>query len=122
MEKGLAIIERDETETKAFFIDHEALEFTRQNAKTKKRLADIEEENKIKEKQHRKESRVQARRRAYLAKTVGYICTRCVLSVAVAWAGMAGMIHPAICVPVSVFFICAACLRLGKLFGFIGNK
>lgn len=40
MENGIAIIERNEAETKAVFIDQEALECARLNMRTEKRVAD----------------------------------------------------------------------------------
>ena len=44
MQKGMAVIERDDVKTKAVFIDHEAVEFARLSAQTKKRLAKAEAE------------------------------------------------------------------------------
>lgn len=117
MKKGLAIIEANETETNAVFIDHETIEFARQNAKTKKRLSDAENAQRKAYQANRKAEREKARRIAYTVRSMEFILVCACLIVALTLAGTAGMIHPAICIPVSLFCLCAACLRLGMWFG-----
>lgn len=117
MEKGLAIIEKTDTETKGFYIDQDALEFARQNAMTKKRIAHAEAVQRKAEQTRRKNERAEARRKAYNLNTVKHILIHTGIIGAVTWAGTAGMIHPVVCIPVSIFCLCAACVRLGAWFG-----
>lgn len=119
---GIAIIEKTDTETKGFFIDQDALEFARLNARTNKRISHAEAVNRKADRQCRKAEKMAARRKAYNLQTVGYVLTRCGIIGAVTWAGMVGMIHPAICIPVDLFFLCAVCLRFGAWFGRVTKK
>ena len=114
MNKGLAVIEVNDTETKSFYIDQDALEFARLNAKIKMRSDSAE---KAKKKATTKAEQAKARRKAYNLNTACRILFSCAICSGVAWAGIAGMIHPIIYVPVSLFCLCAACLRLGAWFG-----
>lgn len=117
MEKGLAIIEVNEAETKSVFIDQDVIEFARLNAKTKKRIDHNEAVQRKAYQTNRKAEKVEARRKAYNIKTFSHILIHGGIIGAVTWAGTAGMIHPAICIPVGLFCLCAACLRLGAWFG-----
>lgn len=117
MQKGLAIIERDDTKTNAVFIDHEVVEFARFAAQTKKRLAKAEAEQRNESRIRRREEKMKARRRAYTARTVSSVLTCGGICVGAAWAGMAGLIHPAIYFPVITACLCVACVRLGLWFG-----
>ena len=116
MNKGLAIIEVNDTETKGFYIDQEALEFTRLNAKTKKRLANSEAEKREATRNSSKAEKAEARRRAYNIHTLGYVLGRFAAAGAVTWAAWAGLVHPIISIPVTLFCFSAACLRLGAWF------
>ena len=116
METGLAIIEKTDTETKGIFIDQETIEHARINALIKKRTMKAEADQREADRNRRKAEKAEARRKAYNLDTIKYILIRCGIIGAVAWAGMAGMIHPAICIPVGLFCLCAACLRLGEWF------
>jgi hypothetical protein len=117
MKNGLAIIEKTDNETKGFYIDQDALEFARINARTNKRIAQAEADNREADRQSRKAEKMAARRKAYTLKTFGYIFTNFAVCGAVAWAGTAGMIHPVISFPVSIFCLCVACVRFGAWFG-----
>ena len=117
MEKGLAIIEVNEAETRSIFIDKDALECARLNARTKKRLAHAEAVRCKAEHDNRKKERAEARRKAYNLNTVKHLLIYGGMIGAVTWAGTAGMIHPAICIPVSLICLSGACLRLGAWFG-----
>lgn len=117
MNKGLAVIEVNDTETKGFYIDQDALEFARLNAKTKKRVDAAEAEKKNASNSHTKAEKEKARRKAYALKTVGRILLNCAICCAAVGAGIAGLVAPIIYVPVSLFCLCAACLRLGAWFG-----
>jgi hypothetical protein len=122
MQNGLAIIEKTDTETKGFYIDQDALEFARMNARTDKRISKAEAANREANRQCRNAEKMAARRKAYTLKTIGYILTNCAVCGAVAWAGMAGMIHPIISIPVSIFCLCVACVRFGSWFGRVTKK
>ncbi len=115
MEKGMAIIERDEVETKAVFIDHEIIEFARQNARTKKHVADAKGAK-------RKAEKAKARKWAFTSNTLVYMLTRGGFIVAVNAAASAGLIHPAISIPVTVLCLCAVCIRFGVWLGKVGEK
>lgn len=117
MNKGLAIIEVNDTEAKSFYIDQDALECARLNAKTKKRIAKAEQIRREADQRRRKEAKLEAQRREYNVRSICYILSRCMVSMAIAWATWSGMIHPMVSVPVITFFLCAACLRLGVWMG-----
>ena len=117
MNKGLAVIEVNDTETKGFFIDQDALEFSRLNAKVKKRLDQAMKSKKKATATNTKAERAKAERKAYTMKTAAHILLDGAVCCGVVWAGIAGLIAPVIYIPVSVFCLCAACLRLGAWFG-----
>ena len=118
---GLAIIEKTDTETKGFFIDQDAIECARLNALTKKRIAHAEavkrKADQTRRKAEKAAEKAEARRKAYNLNTAKHILIHSGIIGAVAWAGTAGMIHPAICIPVGLFCLCAVCVRLGAWFG-----
>ena len=117
MEKGMAIIERDEVETKAIFIDHEIIEFARQNARIKKHVADANEamqkEEKAKHTATQKAEKAKARKRAFTNNTIAYMLKRGGIIVAAAVAANAGLVHPVISAPIIVLCLCAVCIRFG---------
>lgn len=117
MENGLAIIEKTDTQTMGFYIDQDVLEFAKLNAKAKKHIANAEDAKRKADQARRKAEKAEAQRKAYTLNSIGYILTRCGIAWAVTWAGTAGMISPVICVPVSLFCLCTACVRLGAWFG-----
>lgn len=117
MEKGLAIIEMKDNETKSVFIDKEVLEYARLNARTKKRVAKAEKAQNEAERNRYRAAKVAERRRIYTLKTIGYVLLRFVVCGAVAWAGIAGLIHPIVVIPVILFSLGTACLRLGTWIG-----
>ena len=121
-ERGLAIIEANETETKGFFIDQDALEFARLNARLDKHRKETAKAQKKEACKNSKAAKAKAQRKAYTLKTFGYILANCAVCGAVAWAGIAGMIHPIISAPVSVFCLCVACVRFGLWFGRVVSK
>lgn len=117
MQKGVAIIERDETKTKAFFIDHEVIEFARLNGQTKKRLAKAEADHRKADREHRKAEKAKARRRAYTIRTVRDVLFCISIIGGVAWGGAVGVIEPVACIPVIGVAACVACVRCGLWFG-----
>jgi hypothetical protein len=90
----------------AIFIDQEALEFAKQNMRTKQRLEKCqkakEERNRFKKEMERNANRV----------LIDVLACG-----AVALAGTSGLIHPGLWVPFSVIALCGACVRLGMWFG-----
>lgn len=96
-------------------------EINNQEAAEFKLLNDRAAENNAR-KETIKAERAKARFIAYTIKTVVTIATFGVLSAAVTWAGTVGMIHPYICVPVSLASLCAACLLFGVWFGRVYKK
>lgn len=123
---GLAIIEKTDTETKGFYIDQDALECARLYARTKKRLDHAEAVRRKAEqtrlKAEKAESRRKAYNKAYNLNTFKHILIHGGIIGAVTLAGTAEMIHPYICIPVGLFCLCAACLRLGAWFGRVVKK
>lgn len=116
-EKGLAVIETTDTETKGFFIDQDALEFARLNAKLDKQRMANEKAQKKADRKHTKAEKAKAERKAYTLKTAGRVLLNCAICGASGWAGIAGLIHPIISAPVSVLCLCVACVRFGAWFG-----
>lgn len=117
MNKGLAILEVNDTGTKGFYIDQDTLECARLNAKTKKRVELAEQKKREAARLRRKAEKVEAQRRAYTAETVKYVVSRCGLAIAVTWAGTLGLVHTAVCILAVTFCLCTACLRLGQWTG-----
>ena len=117
MRNGLAIIEKTDTGTTGIYIDQEALEFARQNARTKKHIAHAEAVRRKAEHDNRKKEQAEANRKAYNLNTVKHLLIYGGVIGVVSWAGTAGMARPEICIPVSLFCLCAASMRLGKWFG-----
>ena len=121
-EKGLAVVEVNDTETKGFFIDQDALEFARLNAKLDKQRKENEKAQKKVVCKNSKAAKAKAQRKAYTLKTAGYVLANCITCGAVAWAGIVGLIHPIISIPVSIFCLCVACVRFGAWFGRVVKK
>ena len=117
MNKGLAIVEVSDTETKSVFIDQEVVEFARLHAQTKKRVAKAEREKRIADSIKRKSEKVAARRRAYNIETLCFVLSRCGIAVGAGWCCAAGMIHPVIGIAIAIFSLCGACLRVGEWIG-----
>lgn len=113
MQNGLAIIKKTDNGTKGFHLDQETIEFARLNALTKKRIERAAAERRMEIQNRRKAEKAEARRKAYTVKAVGQIVAHIAACYAVVWGGQAEMIHPTIAVPVSLFFLCAACVRFG---------
>lgn len=117
MEKGLAIIEATDTGTRGFFIDQEQVEFARQNAYTKKHREARAKAEKEARRNRRRAEKAEARRKEYTVRTFCDVSIRFAISVAVTWAAWAGMVHPIISIPVGLFCLATACLRLGVWLG-----
>lgn len=115
MKNGMAIIERDEVATKAIFVDHEVIEFARQNARTKKRVADVKGAQ-------RKAQKAKERRTAFDVNTIVYMLIRGGIIVAANAAASAGLIHPVISTPIILLCLCAVCIRFGVWLGKGGAK
>ena len=113
MEKGMAIIEVNDTETKGFYIDQDALEFSRQNAKVNKRINTAAKDQKAAERKKRRAEAVKAQRRAYNLATFKFIANRVAVTTALGFAVAEGLASPYIFIPVAVFCLATACLRLG---------
>lgn len=114
MEKGLAIIEKTDTETKGFYIDQDALEFARQNAKVNKRLAEAAKDQKKADRKHRRAATAKAKRKAYTKDTIKYVASRAFITAALAAAVTADWASLYLFIPVFLFCLSTACLRLGK--------
>ncbi len=117
-ERGLAIIDAPcSVEPDCIYIDQDIIECAQLNARTKKRIAQAEAEQREAERSRRRAEKAEAKRMAYNIATAKYIAIRCAIIGAVTWAWTAGMIHPFICIPVALFCLCTSCLRLGEWFG-----
>ena len=117
MQNGLAIIEKTDNGTRGLHIDQETIEFSRLNALTQKRIEKAAAEQHMEIQNRQKAEKAEARRKAYTLKSVCRIMAYIVAYYAVIGAGNDGMIHPVISVPVSLFFLCAACVNFGAWFG-----
>ena len=117
MEKGMAIIEMNEAETKAVFIDQDVLECARLNLRTEKRVAEAEKAQMENQRIQSKAEKEQARFRAFTMKTLKAVLIRSGIIGLVAWGAKNGMIHPAIAVPVMLFCLCTASVKAGVWFG-----
>lgn len=116
MEKGMAIIEVNDTETKGFYIDQDALEFARQNARVNKRLAEADKDQKKADRKHKREEAAKAKRKAYTIETIKYVAVRAFITAAVAAAVTVDLASLYLFIPVFIICLSSACLRLGKWF------
>lgn len=113
MEKGLAIIEVNDTETKGVHIDQETIECARLNALTKKLAHKRELARKEAEYKRIQEEKAKAKRKAYSLDSTAYILLRLATIGGSAWACVAGLIDPIIGIPVGLYCLCSGCMRLG---------
>ena len=109
---GMAIVERNDVETKAIFIEQEALELARLSALTRKHRAEHEREQMVADMKHRKARKAEERRRAYNRATAKYLLTRFAFSGVMVAGWAAGLIHPV--VSASLISLCQASERLGE--------
>lgn len=107
---GLAIIDRTESGTRGVYIDQDTIECARLNARTKKRIQEAAMRQQM-------ESRKQKHRKEYNRAALKSILLHGGILSASAWALDVGIAHPAICIPVGLYALCAACVRLGAWFG-----
>lgn len=112
--KGIFVAERNDTETKAVYIEQEVVEFARQNALTKKHRADEARKRKEADGRRRKAEKAEARRMAYNMATAKYLLTRFAVSGVMVWGWAAGLIHPVVSFPLILICLCTACERLGR--------
>lgn len=117
MEKGLAIIERSDTDTRCVLIDQDTIECARQNARVKKRIAEAEARAKEAYEKHLKAERAEKKRKAYNRASLKYIISHGVVCGAVGWAWAVEMINPIVCIPVMLYCLCAGCVKLGEWMG-----
>ena len=110
MNNGLAIIEVSDSQTRSVFIDQEALECARLNARIKKR---VNKQRVVAKKCYT----AYAKRRKRIAKTAVHVLLCTAVCVGVSLAGGAGLIAPVIWIPIGLLCICGACVRLGACFG-----
>ena len=122
MEKGLMVIEKNDMETRGFYIDQDALECARFNAKVNKRLAEAAKAKQEAERKHKRAEAAKAKQKAYTMNAAKAVLFRLAICTAAVWAGTAGLVHPVIYIPVVLVSLCAACLRLGALFGKVVAK
>lgn len=121
MNKGLAIVEVNDTETKTVFLDHEVVEFARLHAKTKKRVANAERDKRMAAAMKRKAEKAEVRRRAYNIETIGFVLSRCGVALAAGVCCSTGLVHPIVGIGVAGFCLCSACLRVGEWIGRSGR-
>jgi hypothetical protein len=111
---GMGIIEKNDTETKAIFIEQEALEFARQNAKARKNASESDQKKKAADDGRRMAEKAEARRRAYNVDTAKYLLARVAIAGVMAGGWVAGLIHPVIAAPFALICLCTASERLGE--------
>lgn len=127
MEKGLAIIEVNDTETKGVHIDQETIECARINSLTKRHAAKVAKEaerNRMKAEKARKEAehnrikeeKAYLKKKAYALDSTAYILLRMATLGGSVWACAAEMLDPIIGIPVAMYCLCASCVRLGAWF------
>lgn len=117
MEKGMAIIEMNEAETKAVFIDQEALECARLNSRTEKRVAEAQNVQEQNNRIQRKAEKEQARFRAFTMKTLKDVSICSGIIGLAAYGVYSEMINPAIAIPVMLICFCISSVKAGIWFG-----
>jgi hypothetical protein len=117
MEHGLAIIEMNEAETKAVFIDRETIEFARQNAKTAKNVARQNAKHRELVRKFMANKKAHDRRKAYTMQTIKDLLIHGGIIGGMTYGCMVNLISPILGIPVALVSLCSACLRLGAWFG-----
>ena len=110
MQNVIAIPKKTDTETRSVFVDRDVVELERLNAQTQKRIAKAEAER-------RKAEKAEAEFNTYTVRTIKYIAARAGLVFATTLAGTAEMIHPVIWSFVTLYCLCAVCVKLGAWIG-----
>lgn len=122
MERGIAILEVNEAETKAVYIDQDFVDFARMNARIKKRVEGAEKVQKVAANNRRKAEKAEEKRRAYNMASVKYLLTRSAVIGAMAWGCVAGLIHPLVSAAVILICLCTASARIGAWRGHSRKK
>lgn len=117
MQNGIAILEKTDTGTNGFFVDQDTIELSRLNAITQQRIDKAEAERRKAAHNRRMAEREEAKFNAYTLHTIKYIFVRTGVVLAAMWGGMDGIIHPAIWLFITLYCLCAVCVKLGAWFG-----
>lgn len=117
MQNGIAILEKTEAGTNGFFVDQYTIELSRLNALTQQRIDKAEAERRKAAHNRRMAEREEARFNAYTLHMIKYILVRTGVVLAAMWGGMDGIIHPAIWLFITLYCLCAVCVKLGAWFG-----
>lgn len=117
MQNGIAILEKTDTGTDGFFVDQYTIELSRLNAITQQRIDKAEAERRKAAHNRRMAGREEAKFNAYTLHTIKYILVRTGIVLATMWGGTAGIVHPAIWLFITLYCLCAVCVKLGAWFG-----
>lgn len=117
MQNGIAILEKTDTGTNGFFVDQYTIELSRLNAITQQRIDKAEAERRKAAHNRRMAEKEEAKFNAYTLHTIKYILVRTGIVLATMWGGTAGIVHPAIWLFITLYCLCAVCVKLGAWFG-----
>lgn len=114
---GMAIVEVTDTQQKAVFIDEDTLETARLSAMLNRNRERNEAERKRVEREQRMLAEQKRKWKKYTVDTFSYIGIRSAIACGSVWAMIAGMMHPVISIPVTVYCLGTACIRFGVWYG-----
>lgn len=117
MQNGIAILEKTDTGASGFFVDQYTIELSRLNAITQQRIDKAEAERRKAAHNRRMAEKEEAKFNAYTLHTIKYILVRTGIVLATMWGGTAGIVHPAIWLFITLYCLCAVCVKLGAWFG-----
>lgn len=114
---GMAIVEVTDTDRRAVFIDEDTLETARLSAMLNRNRERNEAERKRVEREQRMLAHQKKVWKEYTVDTFSYIGVRGAICGGAVWAMIAGMMHPVISIPVSIYCLGTACIRFGVWYG-----
>lgn len=124
MKNGVAIIDVNETQSKAFFFDREVVEFAKLSASIKKNREKADNKRKYEERKRKKAEREKQEMqsklikwRVYTVKTFCSIVYYIAIISVVALTMFAKLVSPLVAVPVMAYSLGVSCLKFGTWYG-----
>lgn len=114
---SMTIVRVTDTDSRAMFIDEDTLELAMLNVMTRQRREYAEMERRRIEHEQRMLANQRRAWKEYTVDTFSYIGVRSVIMSGAVCAMVAGIMHPVISIPVSIYCLGTACVRFGVWYG-----
>ena len=114
---GTAIFKVTDTKQDETFINGNTVRVARIDAMLKRNRKHNEDERKKVERKHRMLNNKRKKWKEYTIDTFTFIGVRGVIMSCCMLSMIVGLMHPVISIPVSVYCVCTACIRLGVWYG-----